>query len=525
MQHGRKSIVDELRKSDVNFEVAHNAIWKQGDFDNLTLTVSWNSSKRRMTRSSSSDSHSVAFSTIYQMLCDSEGAQMKTCQLFDPDPHSTLDREVLTLEFDTWENAQLAARTIEAKNIPSLRCNVQRPYYQYSIRIPLAQYEAQKQQWVDLTKRKRKQEACLEIKTIGENSVTIQVEGRNRRSLGVLNRNVEKLVRGEILDGIYWHPSFASEDSVTFLKRLVDKTAVHLRCDRDFQILRLYGGIKRVDQARSMIQDEVNRLEQVMTETRLTGASAAFFKREGFGKLQELVGGDEINLKTTPKKTTITVRGGKEATHHFRRLYNESLVAGADYGTENNTTCPVCLDQASYPERLPCGHTYCPGCLNSLLTAVVDSKIFPIMCIGNEATCNVPISLPFIRQFLAPYSFKRLLEAAFVTYLEKNTMQFQYCRTSGCKQTYRRQTAADSVIVSCPSCLVRSCSSCGIEHDNTTCEDESLRRQETQFIDLAKSKGYKRCPKCKIMVEKYGGCDNMFCRCNTYVSWRDFTEV
>jgi len=527
LQHGKKNVLDGLRKS--NVDVSHNAIWQQGEFGSPSLTLTWDSSfsNRRMTRSSSSDSPSVAFSTIYEMLCDSEGAQMKTCQFFNSDANSELDRESLILEFNTWANAQLAARTIEAKNIPSLECNVQQPYYHYSIRVPLAQYEAQKRQWFDLTKRKRKQEASLEIKTVAEESVTIQVEGKNMRSLGVLNRNVEKLMKGEILEGTYWHPSFASsEDSATFFQSLIDKTAVHLRSDPEFQTLRLYGETKRVRQARGMIQDEVEQREQVMTETKLTGASAAFFKREGLGKLQELVGEDEVNLKATPKKTTIMVRGGAEVTHHFRRLLGKSFVAEAGHGTENNPTCPVCLDEASYPERLPCGHAYCPGCLNSLLTAVVDNKTFPIMCIGNEATCHVPIALPFIRQFLTPYSFKRLLEAAFAAYLEQNTMQFQYCRTSGCKQTYRRQTISNADVISCPSCLARSCSSCGVEHDDDlSCEEYEIRRQETQFVDLARLKGYRRCPKCNVVVEKLGGCDNMYCRCNTFVSWLAFKDV
>jgi hypothetical protein len=41
------------------------------------------------------------------MLCDSQGALMKTCYLFNPDMDLALDQEALTLEFDTWENAEV----------------------------------------------------------------------------------------------------------------------------------------------------------------------------------------------------------------------------------------------------------------------------------------------------------------------------------------------------------------------------------------------------------------------------------
>ena len=450
---------------------------------------------------------------------------MKTCYLFNSDEDSTLDQEALTLEFDAWENAEIAASTIEAKEIPSLVCDVHRPY-QYSIRIPFAQYEVQKKQWLDLTKTKKIQEACIKINIIGEESVTIQVEGKNRKLIVALKTKVEKLVRGE-LEETYWHPSFASsKDSAAFFQRLTDTAAVHLRCDPDIQALRLYGEPKRINQARRMIQQEVQQREQVITKTRLTGASVAFFKKEGLGKLQELVGEDEVNLKVTRKNATIMVRAGEEATHHFRRLLEESFVktsVGTGHGTDK-PSCPVCFNEALYPERLRCGHVYCPGCLNNLLTAVVDSKRFPIMCIGNEATCNVPIALPFIRLFLPQYTFKRLLEAAFVSYLEQNPMEFSYCGTSGCRQTYRRQTSK-AIALSCPSCLARTCSSCGVEHDDTSCEEHHLQLQERLFFKLARSKGYRRCPQCQVLVEKNGGCDSILCRCSKYVSWKDFTTV
>jgi hypothetical protein len=512
--HSKRRIVEGLRKTCAS----SNAIWTSGNISKPALTVTWDTSRRerRTTRSCSSNSPSVAFSTVHQMLCDSQGALMKTCYLFNPE----LDQEALTLEFDTWENAEITARTIKERGIPSLSCDLHRPY-QYTIRIPFAQYEVQRKHWLELTKRKKTQEACIKINIIGQDSVTIQVEGKNRKFIVALKTKVEKLVRGEILEDTYWHSSFASaEDSAEFFQRLTDTAAVHLRCDPDVQALRLYGEPKRIDQARRMIQEEVQQREQVITKTRLTGPSVAFFKREGLGKLQELVGEDEVNLKVTRQNTTIMVRGSGEATHHFKRLLAESFVE-TPAGTGG---CPVCFNEALYPERLRCGHVYCPGCLNNLLTAVVDSRRFPIMCIGNEATCHVPIALPFIRLFLPPHTFKRLLEAAFVSYLEQNPMQFQYCGTSGCRQTYRRQTS-NAVVLSCPSCLARTCSSCGVEHDDTSCEEHQLQLRERLFFQLAKSKGYRRCPYCHVLVEKNGGCDNILCRCGRIVSWKDFTTV
>ena len=522
-----KKVIEGLRKRGVNFEVLYNRIWTSGSSDNAALTVAWDTSpsERRTTRSSSD---ALSFSMVYETLCDSQGARMKTCCLNSP-KGLTLDKESLTLEFDTWENAQITARTIQAKKIPSLRCNVHKPY-QFSIQIPFAQFEVQKKQWLNLKKRKKKQAACIKTIIDGENLVTIQVEGKNRKLIGAANMMVEKIARGEILEGTHWHPSFAlSEDSASFFQHIIDTTAVYLRCDPDIPALRLYGDPQRVAQARSMIQDEVQRREQFVTKTGLSGASAAFFKREGFGKLQELVGEDKVKLMVMSKRTTIMVQGTEEATHHFRRLLEEShLEIEAGHATDG-PICPVCFNEVLYPERLACGHVYCPGCLKNLLTAVVESKKFPIVCIGDEETCNVPIALPFIRRFLPQSTFVRLLEAAFLSYLEQNAMQFQYCVTSGCRQIYCRQTSDEVVVLSCPSCLARPCSSCGAEHDTMNCEEyranKDLQLQERLFLKFARSKGYRRCPVCKILVEKDGGCDNMYCRCERNLNWQRFRLV
>lgn len=441
--------------------------------------------------------------------------------LSNPDVSSIENHVALTVEFDTWENAQKTGREIETKHPDeTLGCRL----YQYSTQIPFAQYKAQKRQWLAL-----EEEASIKIKIVEKEMVTIEVDGMDGTMVGVLNTRVEKLARGEVLEGTYWHPSFASsKDSAVFFRKIINTYAVHLRCDSDSQALRLYGEPHRVDQARSAIQDEVHRRGQVLTKTTLTDASVAYFKREGFGKLQELVGEDKVDLKATKKKTTIITRGDGEATHHLRRLLEESLLE-TSAGPTDKPTCPVCLHEASHPERLGCGHAYCPSCLSNLLTAAADNKTFPIACIGDDAGCNEPISLPFMRHFLPQHAFKNLVEAAFVSYLERNPTEFQYCGTPDCMQIYRREAIpSKAVILSCPSCLARTCS-CGGVHDNLTCRENEVQNdpelQQHLTNQLARWRGYRMCSRCKVWVEKVGGCDSMSCRCGSYASWTTFLTI
>jgi hypothetical protein len=253
----------------------------------------------------------------------------------------------------------------------------------------------------------------------------------------------------------------------------MESASVYLKCCSDSHTLVLYGEYGNIEEARRMIQAEVNRREQVMTKTALTGPSIDFFKNGGIQKLKDLVGEEKVNLKSTSRWSAVAMRGGETATHHLRRLIKESLVKEpiAFQDPTSVTTCPVCLDEQFHPEMLECGHGYCSGCLNLFLQAAADNQKFPIVCVGEGATCNVPIALPFIRSFLPRHTFKHLLEAAFAAYLQQNPTQFRYCKTPDCRQTYRQQSEDQATINTCPSCFARTCSSCSEDHENMTCAE------------------------------------------------------
>ena len=172
---------------------------------------------------------------------------------------------------------------------------------------------------------------------------------------------------------------------------------------------------------------------------------------------------------------------------------------------------------------LDCGHGYCSGCLNLFLTAAADNQWFPIVCIGDGETCNIPIALPFISRFLPRHPFKHLVESAFATYLQKNPTQFRYCKTPDCIQTYRREPVDEASIITCPSCFVTTCSSCSEDHENMTCIEYRIlhdpEEQERLNNELADGSGYKRCPRCAVWVEKTGGCNHMTCRCGVHICW------
>ena len=509
---------DAFMNHQVGYEVRRGALWTSGTMgpgSKPSLILRWDAES-----SSLSDTFHMELADVYYMLFELKGVRKESCCLLTPDTEPTINQVTLTVEFDNWENAMGAARDIRSKpwSIPSFEVKIPNARQQ-SIVIPLLQFEAQRRQWMELSDT-GSEGGQIEIDIL-DDEVIIHVQGENNASVGSLKVRIEKLARGEVLEGDYWHHTFASsESSASFFDSVMESATVYLMCRSEALALVLYGEPDDIEEARRMIQEEVNLREHVLTKTALTGSSVSFFRNGGIQKLKDLVGEENAELKSTSRWSAIMMRGGERATHHLRRLIKESLVTKQ---LMNATTCPVCFEEQLYPEMLECGHGYCSGCLDLFLKAAADIRNFPITCVGQGATCKIPISLPFIHRFLPHYSFKHLLESAFAAYLEQNPTQFRYCKTPDCRQTYRQESADKAASITCPSCFVKTCSSCSEDHKTMTCAEYRISRdpeeQERLNEKLAEISGYKRCPRCAIWVEKTGGCNHMSCRCGVHICW------
>ncbi|KAF8880216.1 hypothetical protein CPB84DRAFT_1792699 [Gymnopilus junonius] len=467
-----------------------------------------------------------SFTTIREILSQAQGVRMDTYEKLEDGLGLEGDAKI-KVQFEDWGDAKKAQESVEQigrLNSPTYKAWCPPTPVRYTIRIPRQQYEAQRKQWDALSEKKQGVDAHV-LQKIGDRGdiVFIQVMGQDKKAVGILKVRVESLVAGEKLNSTYWHSSFASKS----LRRSDFKT----------RSLRVFGDQQMVVDARQMIKDEVDSLAKREVTRTIDPGQIGFFMREGLDKLKELLGEENVRLNLAARPWTITVKGGEEATHHLQRLIEEARAA-LTLGSIilpgqiiEKDICPVCYDDASNPEQLGCGHTYCSGCLKHFLSSAVDGKTFPLVCAGNEATCNVPISIPLIQRFLPAQAFRALVESAFSVHLEQHGQEFKYCTTPDCKQIYRRRT--DQVTLQCPSCFSTICSACDEEaHEDMTCEERrvlnSPEEQERLNEQLATQSGYKKCPQCKIWIEKTEGCNHMTCKCGAHICWRCmgiFTET
>ncbi|CCM05342.1 uncharacterized protein FIBRA_07556 [Fibroporia radiculosa] len=430
--------------------------------------------------------------------------------------------------FASWEDAHRLHESLAGKTfscIGNSRFWLRLPSsLQYTIIIPSAQYHAQRAQWTSLVASLIDKKTCNLTFHEHDKFVRIRVSGSDKRATGALKVKVENLASGEKVAG--WHRSLGFSGTA-FVHSVFAESGAYLRADWRRQALKVYGGPAAVEQAREMIKAELERLASKEWSTVLKKGSVGFFLRRGIPELKETFGEDSVRFDIASRR--ITIIGGDELRHAFDRLIQESFnsILTSQAHSSTNETCPICYDDVSIPFHLGCGHTYCTACLRHFLVSAVDSTNFPLTCMGDEAKCGVPIAIPTIQKFLPLASFNRLLEVVFATHVATHPQDFKYCKTPDCNQIYRSTNPTVVRALQCPSCFSTVCASCHEDaHQGLSCAEYKARSdpaEQERLNDewIAKQGGcVKRCPECRVPIEKVDGCNHMSCKCGAHICWR-----
>ncbi|KAF7359248.1 RBR-type E3 ubiquitin transferase [Mycena sanguinolenta] len=428
------------------------------------------------------------------------GGELKS---FDAVTQNDIDGNIaVKARFDSWETAKQVQDSLAGRQqylgACSLRMWLPHPL-QYIISIPLRQYQAQKSAWDSLADSDgtSNKTAYLRIFPTQNAQMHIKVLGEDKKAVGSLKVRVESLVGGEQLGISCWHRSLKTAAGTQFLNSVFNNTGAYARADWKLGVVKVYGDSASIDKARDFVQAEVDRLGSMEWSVFLKKESMRFFIQRGIATLKEALGDDNANLVISPRASKVVIRGGEDARHLLTRLIDESLAEGAGniQRTMTGAPCPICYDEVSHPVTLGCNHAYCIGCIRHYLSTAADT--FPLVCLGNEATCETPIPLSTIKQFLPLLQFHQLLDTAFLRHIERHPQEFKYCKTPDCTQIYRCSAAATAV--TCPSCFLAICSSCHQDgHDGVSCAEKRLQsdpeEQERRNDEWARANGVKRCP-------------------------------
>ncbi|KAF7014260.1 unnamed protein product [Triticum aestivum] len=190
--------------------------------------------------------------------------------------------------------------------------------------------------------------------------------------------------------------------------------------------------------------------------------------------------------------------------------------------------CAICMETVPGALKFsvsPCGHPFCRSCVARYVAAKLDDKVAGVACPhpGCEAGAVEPSSC---RGVIPPDLLDRwgFLLCELAVGAKRVYCPYQDCSALLLADADTKEAIAEA---ECPHCHQLFCARCGVPwHDGLGCEEfqklgqDERGRNELLLRRLVGRKGWQRCPKCRMFVEKSEGCNYMKCRCGNSFCYR-----
>ena len=171
--------------------------------------------------------------------------------------------------------------------------------------------------------------------------------------------------------------------------------------------------------------------------------------------------------------------------------------AGAGAGSTTGSECSMCLSTPTDGRlfRAPCTHEMCIGCLEKIFRrATRENQHYPPRCCPR---IEIPVN-----------TVRHLLPAELIRTLEQKAVEFTTDNPTHCSN---RQCSAfippahiRETVARCLQCRSQTCVMCKeAHHPGRDCPHDPGKEQ---MEALADQRGWVRCPQCKQMVDRAGGC-------------------
>lgn len=303
--------------------------------------------------------------------------------------------------------------------------------------------------------------------------IIILVQGHHAEDIADLKKTIDKILHGTIIDlndGAMWTSSWRNPSALLKLKKIEQDNGVIIVYDTQRYELRIFGTQKKCGTAKWAVF--------AMASAEASLAQKAPWKPS------------HLHTKHVLQPKTKQV---------------------------NNKDCTICWTETDDQIVTKCDHVYCKDCFQNLCTAAKSSgKDFSLTCHG----CQLAFSMEELHDILAPKSFEEVLEASFISYVQRNPGFYSHCAKPDCDGIFRIQDSAE--VNSCPKCFTNTCMSCRASHDGNTCAEYQYRLSDDYILTqkLKKELKIKDCPSCGIGIEKIDGCNNVLCySCHVAICW------
>ncbi|XP_048228344.1 uncharacterized protein LOC8259039 [Ricinus communis] len=184
--------------------------------------------------------------------------------------------------------------------------------------------------------------------------------------------------------------------------------------------------------------------------------------------------------------------------------------------------CEICVESKTADESLAirgCTHAYCTDCMAKYVASKIQENITGIYC--PVSGCGGLLEPEYCRSILPQEVFDRwgnaLCEA-----LNLGSQKF-YCPFKDCSAMLINDGGEVIRESECPHCRRLFCAHCKVPwHSGIDCNKfqtlhkDEREKEDIMLMKLAENKKWRRCPICRIYVERTEGCRYMKCRCGTH---------
>jgi len=180
--------------------------------------------------------------------------------------------------------------------------------------------------------------------------------------------------------------------------------------------------------------------------------------------------------------------------------------------TASPSSCICCREdftkESDALQTLPCGHPYCQHCLAVMISqSTVDESKMPPRC------CTQPIPGAVIKTVLTRDEQHAFLKAVlqYSTPWESRI----FCPNTSCGEFIPPRSKIDPkhpFETSCKSCKTRVCVMCK-RNAHRIGQDCPGDWELDAVLKMGEKSGWRRCYKCRTLVELAQGCTHMTCRC------------
>lgn len=168
--------------------------------------------------------------------------------------------------------------------------------------------------------------------------------------------------------------------------------------------------------------------------------------------------------------------------------------------------CTICYGAENFTV-LECDHEYCVNCMREYISIKIDDAGADIFCPNED--CNKKISHDKIIDIIS--CDEELLEKYNKCVELRTNRLMSICPK--CEKVFKKTSLNNSM--ECPSCDFTFCYICREKHyDYDNCPNEqdiddeflNIRDAHDEYTEL------KRCPLCRIIIEKTEGCSSIRCK-------------